>query len=77
MSFTTMNRRLAILSRALERKSTDDVDYALTMVEIKIDSLHGERSATIDDLRVWFLENFDGDIEPHLAYIQTELEGLV
>ena len=77
MSFTTLNRRLAILRRAVARAETDEVDLALALVEINIDELHSEREPTIDDLRVWFLENFDGDIEPHLAYIQTELEGLV
>ena len=60
----------------MARSVTDEVDFALLCVAIRIDELHGE-SYTIDDLRVWFLENFDGELEEHLGYIQTELAEMV
>lgn len=77
MLITTLTRRLAILKRALARSVHDEVDLALTVVAIQIDELHESREPTIDDLREWFLENFDGDIEEHREYIQTALAGLV
>jgi len=76
MSITTLTRRLAILQRAVDRAVTDEVDHALICVEIQMDELHGESVPELDDLRIWFLENFDGDIEPHLAYIQRALNEL-
>jgi len=75
MSITTLTRRLAILQRAVSRAVTDEVDLSLTVVAIEIDSLHGG-SYTLDDLREWFLENYDGELEEHLEYIQTNLANL-
>lgn len=77
MSITTLTRRLAILQRAVARSVTDDVDFALVCVAIRIDELHGSREPTIDDLREWFLENYDGELEAHLEYIQTSLADLL
>jgi len=76
MSISTLTRRLAILRRAVDRSVTDDVDEALVLVEISIDALHGE-SYTREDVERWFLENFDGELELHLQYIQTALAELV
>ena len=75
MSITTLTRRLAILQRAVARSVTDDVDLALTVVAIEIDSLHGE-SYTREDVDRWFLENYDGPLEEHLGYIQQNLADL-
>jgi len=76
MSLTTLTRRLAILARAVSRTKTDEIDLALCVVAIEIDSLHGG-SYSRDDVDRWFLENFDGEIEPHLAYIQQNLADLL
>ena len=76
MSITTLTRRLAILQRTLDRALVDDVDRALACVEIEMDALHGESVPELDTLRTWFLENYDGEIEPHLAYIQRALNEL-
>ncbi len=75
MSITTLTRRLAILKRAVARSVTDDVDRALAVVAIRIDELHSGEY-TLDDLRTWFLENYDGELEEHLEYIQQNLADL-
>ena len=70
-----VSRPVCILRRAVARSVTDDVDRALCVVAIRIGELHGGEY-TLDDLREWFLENYDGELEEHLEYIQTVLADL-
>jgi len=74
VSITTLTRRLAILQRAVSRSLTDEVDRALCVVAIDIHMRGGE--PTLDDLREWFFENYDGPLEEHLEYIQENLADL-
>ena len=75
MSLTTLRNLIAKLVTI--SPTHDELDRALCLVEIEIDSLHGSRRPTRDELDCWFLENYDSDVEIHAEYIREQLDRLI